>query len=84
MGLFRRDRTFTQRLNLTAAFMAAFHIGAIAALFFMAIGGIEALLIRTQLFYPDNHFVSAATAVRVLMAAAPKFSVSNRRAICAA
>jgi len=34
MGLFRRDRTFTQRLNLTAAFMAAFHIGAIAALFF--------------------------------------------------
>jgi fatty-acid desaturase len=34
MGIFRRDKTFTQRVNLTAAFMAAFHVGAIAALFF--------------------------------------------------
>ncbi len=32
---------------------------AIASLTFMAMGGIEALLIRIQLFYPDNHFVSA-------------------------
>src|SRR5271166_3813222 len=32
---------------------------AMASLFFMALGGIEALLIRTQLFYPDNHFLSA-------------------------
>jgi cytochrome c oxidase subunit 1 len=30
-----------------------------AALTFMALGGIEALLIRTQLFRPDNHFLSA-------------------------
>src|SRR5579863_1438880 len=34
MGIFRRDKTFTQRVNLTAVFMAAFHVGAIAALFF--------------------------------------------------
>jgi fatty-acid desaturase len=33
MGILR-DKTFTQRVNLTAAFMAAFHIVAIAALFF--------------------------------------------------
>jgi stearoyl-CoA desaturase (delta-9 desaturase) len=33
MGILR-DKTFTQRVNLTAAFMAAFHIAAIAALFF--------------------------------------------------
>src|SRR5208283_2311965 len=32
---------------------------AMAALFFMALGGIEALLIRAQLFYPNNHFISA-------------------------
>ncbi len=30
-----------------------------ASLVFLALGGIEALLIRIQLFYPDNHFVSA-------------------------
>ena len=34
MGIFRRDKTFTQPVNLTAVFMAAFHVGAIAALFF--------------------------------------------------
>jgi hypothetical protein len=34
MHLFSKDKTFTQHFNLTAAFMAAFHIGAIAALFF--------------------------------------------------
>src|SRR6202167_1207810 len=34
MHLFSQDKTFTQRVNLTAAFMAAFHVGAIAALFF--------------------------------------------------
>ena len=34
MSISRRDKTFTQQFNLTAAFMAAFHIGAIAALFF--------------------------------------------------
>src|SRR6201994_4466755 len=34
MGIFQRDKTFTQRVNLTAPFMAAFHVGAIAALFF--------------------------------------------------
>jgi fatty-acid desaturase len=34
MGSFRRDKTFTQRVNLTAAFMTAFHVGAIAALIF--------------------------------------------------
>src|SRR5579872_1524080 len=33
----------------------------IAALSFMALGGIEAMLIRVQLFYPDNNFLSAAT-----------------------
>jgi cytochrome c oxidase subunit I len=32
----------------------------IAALVFMAIGGIEAMLIRVQLAAPDNHFLSAA------------------------
>src|SRR3984893_3376139 len=32
---------------------------AISSLSFMALGGIEALLIRTQLFYPNNHFISA-------------------------
>ena len=32
---------------------------AMASLFFLALGGIEALLIRMQLFYPDNHFLSA-------------------------
>ena len=32
----------------------------IASLLFMAIGGIEAMLIRVQLFYPNNHLISAA------------------------
>jgi cytochrome c oxidase subunit I len=32
----------------------------VTSLFFMALGGIEALLVRVQLFYPDNHFLSAA------------------------
>jgi len=32
-----------------------------AALFFMAFGGAEALLVRIQLWQPDNHFVSAET-----------------------
>ncbi|HXN86199.1 MAG TPA: cytochrome c oxidase subunit I [Candidatus Binataceae bacterium] len=31
-----------------------------SALFFMGIGGIEAMLIRVQLFYPENNFLSAA------------------------
>ena len=34
MYLFSQDKTFIQRVNLTAAFMAAFHVGAVAALFF--------------------------------------------------
>ena len=34
MDIFARDKTFSQRINLTSAFMAAFHVGAIAALFF--------------------------------------------------
>ncbi len=32
---------------------------AASSLLFLALGGIEALLIRVQLFYPDNHFLSA-------------------------
>ncbi len=32
---------------------------AMSSLFFLALGGIEALLIRIQLFYPNNHFLSA-------------------------
>jgi len=32
---------------------------AIASLFFMLVGGIEAMLIRTQLAVPNNHFLSA-------------------------
>ncbi len=31
------------------------------ALLFLVIGGIEAIIIRIQLFFPDNHFVSAET-----------------------
>lgn len=31
----------------------------VTALFFMAVGGIEAMLIRIQLYSPDNHFLSA-------------------------
>jgi len=34
MSILKRDKTFTQPVNWTAAFMAAFHVGAIAALFF--------------------------------------------------
>ncbi|HLX37693.1 MAG TPA: cytochrome c oxidase subunit I, partial [Candidatus Binataceae bacterium] len=32
----------------------------IASLSFMALGGIEAMLIRAQLFYPNNHLITAA------------------------
>jgi cytochrome c oxidase subunit I len=35
------------------------------ALAFFVVGGIEALLIRIQLFYPDNHFVSPETYNRI-------------------
>jgi cytochrome c oxidase subunit 1 len=35
------------------------------ALLFLVVGGIEALIIRIQLFFPDNHFVSAETFNRV-------------------
>src|ERR1700756_6075164 len=31
------------------------------AMLFLVIGGIEAIIIRIQLFFPDNHFVSAET-----------------------
>ncbi|MGH7814838.1 MAG: cytochrome c oxidase subunit I [Candidatus Binataceae bacterium] len=33
----------------------------VTALIFMALGGMEAMMIRTQLWRPENHFVSAAT-----------------------
>ncbi|MCB9680239.1 MAG: cytochrome c oxidase subunit I [Alphaproteobacteria bacterium] len=32
-----------------------------SALFFFALGGLEALLIRLQLMWPENHFISAQT-----------------------
>src|SRR6185437_6092993 len=35
------------------------------ALTFFVVGGIEAMLIRIQLFYPDNHFVSPETYNRI-------------------
>src|SRR3984893_10258486 len=35
------------------------------ALLFLVIGGIEAIIIRIQLFFPDNHFVSAETFNRI-------------------
>src|ERR1700722_16506730 len=35
------------------------------AMLFLVIGGIEAIIIRIQLFFPDNHFVSAETFNRI-------------------
>src|ERR1700751_331295 len=35
------------------------------ALLFLVVGGIEAIIIRIQLFFPDNHFVSAETFNRI-------------------
>ena len=35
------------------------------ALFFLVVGGSEAMLIRVQLMYPDNHFVSPETYNRI-------------------
>ena len=34
MSILKRDKTFTQPVNWTAAFMVAFHVGAVTALFF--------------------------------------------------
>lgn len=40
MNIFKRDKTFTQPVNWTAAFMAAFHVGTVAALFFFSLDAV--------------------------------------------
>jgi len=49
-GMAHDHRSQTRRGNVRAT-----------ALVFMALGGIEAMAIRVQLWHPDNHALSAAT-----------------------
>src|SRR6267154_1666428 len=63
-----REATWLERLHSWVVTVDHKKLGVmyvLYALLFLLVGGIEAMIIRIQLFFPNNHFVGAETFNRI-------------------